>query len=221
MDIVNLLEVLKPASHIVTVKMENSSSIWDSVSKVLIAILPAFISFIALLFSYYQFKSNMRNQSEQYTLGIKQQMMSLKLNTQLATEIELKKDECKEFRAAFVGFMKHHAEQYQAKVAYKDLLDRNDDQSARKRERLHETVMAKAQLIMESKMLLDTYLDMSEPDEFELFKALNNVTSIAFSGGDGSGSDLGAAQGDCSILCTKFIEKRRKEITGLVDTIGN
>lgn len=221
MDILNLLEVLKPASHVVLVKMENSSNLWDSVSKVLIAILPAFISFIALLFSYYQFKSNMRNQSEQYALGIKQQLMSLKLNTQLATEIELKKDVCKEVRAAFISFMKHHAEQYHAKVDYKDLLGNSDTESVRERKRLHEIVMEKAQLIMENKVLLDSYLDLSDPEEFKFFQSLNELSSIALSGGDGTGADLGAAQGKCSALCFNFIEKRRKEITSLVDTIGN
>ncbi|SAF18633.1 Uncharacterised protein [Enterobacter hormaechei] len=60
MDIVNLLEVLKPASHVVTVKMETASNNWDSIIKVLIAILPAIISFIALFFSYFQFKTNIR-----------------------------------------------------------------------------------------------------------------------------------------------------------------
>ncbi|MDR9973396.1 hypothetical protein QYE92_19220 [Enterobacter cloacae subsp. cloacae] len=221
MDILNLLEVLKPASHIVTVKMDSNSSIWDSVSKVLIAILPAFISFIALLFSYFQFKVNIRNQSEQYTLGIEQQLKTLKLNTQLATEIELKKDVCKDVRLAYVDFIKHHLEQYQAKNEYKELLDKNDLVSNARCSELHKLIMDKSQLIMEAKFLLDSYLDLNDPDARDLYDCLNEVSDIAFSGGDGTGSDLGTAMGKCGQKCFRFIEKIRKEITGLVDTIGN
>lgn len=221
MDIVNLLEVLKPASHIVTVKMENSSSIWDSASKVLIAILPAFISFIALLFSYIQFKVNIRKQSEQYTLGIEQQLKTLKLNTQLATEIELKKDVCKEVRLAYVEFIKHHLEQYQAKNEYKDIINNKDLASRARGNELHKLIMDKSQLIMEAKFLLDSYLDLNDPDARKLYDCLNEVSEIAFSGGDGTGTDLGTAMGRCSQICFRFIENIRKEITGLVDTIGN
>ncbi|SAF32486.1 Uncharacterised protein [Enterobacter hormaechei] len=35
------------------------------------------------------------------------------------------------------------------------------------------------------------------------------------------GAQLGQAQGKCAGICFEFIERRRKEITGLVDTIGN
>lgn len=221
MDMLNLLEVLKPASHIVTVKMENNSTFWDSFSKILIAILPAFISFIALLFSYFQFKANTRNQSEQYALGIEQQLMTLKLNTRLATEIELKKDVCKEVRAAFIGFMKHHAELYQAKAIYSNLKDKTDAESLKKRRELNKAIIAKTQIMIESKLLLDSYFDLNDPEDKEFYELINKATDIAMTGGDGSGSDLGYLQGKCSRLCFQYIERRRKEITSLVDTIGN
>ncbi|MCK7349285.1 hypothetical protein UXO78_22780 [Enterobacter cloacae] len=221
MDILNLLEVMKPASHVVLVKMQNGSDLWDSASKVLIAILPAFISFIALLFSYFQFKTNTRNTSKQYALGIQQQLMTLKLNTRLATEIELKKDVCKEVRAAFVGFLKHHAELYNAKAETLRLQDNNDAETSERISKLHEVIMSKSQLLIESKLLLDSYFDLNDPDDKEFFDQLNETTKIALTGGDGSGSDLGYSQGKCNRLCFKYIERRRKEITSLVDTIGN
>ncbi|MCM7772105.1 hypothetical protein M8S83_08275 [Enterobacter asburiae] len=221
MDILNLLEVLKPASHIVTVKMESNSNFWDSVSKTLIALLPAFISFLALFFSYYQFKSNMRNQSEMFALGVQQQLKTLKLNTRLATEIELKKDICKEVRAAFVGFMKHHTELYHAKREYLSLEDKFDQYSNERRTISHEIIIDKGQLIIESRMLLDSYLDLSDPHDRKFFEILNDVTEVALKGGDGTGADLGYLQGRCSTVCFEYIEKRRKEITGLVDTIGD
>lgn len=221
MDILNLLEVLKPSSHVVLVKLENSSDVWDSAGKVLIAILPAFISFIALWFSYYQFKANTRNTSKQFTLGIHQQLLTLKLNTRLATEIELKKDICKEVRAAFVGFLKHHSELYNAKNEHLRLKDNVDEESNQRRSKLHEIIMSKSQLIIESKLLIDSYFDLKDPDDKEFFDQLNEATNIALTGGDGTGADLGYSQGKCNRLCFKYIERRRKEITSLVDTIGN
>lgn len=221
MDILNLLEVLKPASNLVTVKIENSSTYWDSLSKILIAILPAFISFVALLFSYFQFKANMRKQSEQYALGIEQQLLTLKLNTRLATEIELKKDACKEVRTAFVGFMKYHAELYQNKVRYSNLIKANNGKSTDESRELHNVIIARTQSMIESKMLLDSYFDLDDPEDKEFYDHINDATSIALKGGDGSGYDLGYSQGKCSRLCFKYIERRRKEITGLVHTIGN
>ncbi|MCM7773690.1 hypothetical protein M8S83_16430 [Enterobacter asburiae] len=219
MDILNLIEVLKPSSHVVTVKMENDSSFWDYLSKILIAILPAFISFIALLFSYFQFKTNMRAQSEQYALGIQQQLKTLKLNTRLATEIEMKKDICKEVRAVYIAFMRNHSELYSAKLAYKSLVDREDEEGISKRENAHEVVMKYSQLSLESKMLLDSYLDLSDPHDVEFFKSLNTISNMAF-GAECTGTELGEAQGMCAGICYQYLARRHKEITGLVDTIG-
>ncbi|HEJ0383080.1 hypothetical protein ACQKOC_23030 [Enterobacter mori] len=220
MDIVNLLEILKPASHVVTVKMETAFNNWDSISKVLIAILPALISFIALFFSYFQFKTNIRYQSEQYALGIEQQLKTLKLNTRLATEIEMKKDVCKEVRAAYVSFMKNHSLLYSAKQNYKSLEQRDDAEGNTKRAIAHEVIMERGQLCLESKMLIDSYLDLKDTHDKEFFDSLNNVSRMAFKA-ECDGAQLGQAQGKCAGICFEFIERRRKEITGLVDTIGN
>ena len=221
MDLLNLLEVLKPLDHVVSIKVFNDAGVWDSASKVAIAIIPALISFLALLFSYFQFKSNIRYQSQQFSIGIEQQLKALKLNTRLATEIELKKDVCKEVRAAFVSFMKHHSQQYSAKNEYESIKNNNDDLSYKRCKVLHEKIMASAQSIMEGKFLLDSYLDLNEPDAKELNDALNEITTISITGGDGTGADLGRAQAICSSKCFHFIERRRKEIASLVDTIGN
>lgn len=221
MDLLSLLEVLKPLDHVVTVKVSNDVGLWDSFSKFAVAIIPALISFLALLFSYFQFKRNVRYQSEQFSLGIEQQLMALKLNTRLATEIELKKDVCKEVRTAFVGFMKYHVEVYQSKVSYQRLNDKIDDESIKQKIELNNIIISKTHLMIESKMLLDSYLDLNDQEDKEFFDQLNETTDIAIKGGDGSGYDLGYSQGKCSRQCFKYIERRRKEITSLVDTIGN
>lgn len=132
MDIIQLLDVLRSSDHAITVKVVNDSQFLDSLGKILIAIVPAIISFLALLFSYWQFKANTQKQSEQFALGIEQQLKTLRLNTQLATEIELKKEVCKEVRAAYVVFMKNHSELYAAKLNYKSLCDREDAEGDKK-----------------------------------------------------------------------------------------
>lgn len=80
MDIIHLLEALKPAGNVVTVKIDDGKSWWESLSTFVITILPALFAGVTLWVSYRQFKS-----------GIRQQVNEMRLSTKLATEVELKK----------------------------------------------------------------------------------------------------------------------------------
>ncbi|ECE4329344.1 hypothetical protein DB187_05275, partial [Salmonella enterica] len=89
MDIIHLLEVLNPLKNVVTIKIDNDKGLFTTIAEFLIAMAPTLIAVIAMWYSYKQFKISLRSQSEQFRLGLKQQTNALKINTQLATEIEL------------------------------------------------------------------------------------------------------------------------------------
>ena len=50
MDIINLIELLKPQDHLVTVRVSTEVSFWSEVGKFIVALLPAAISLFALFF---------------------------------------------------------------------------------------------------------------------------------------------------------------------------
>lgn len=107
MDIIHLLEVLNPAGNVVTVKIDNGKSTWDTVSDFLVAVSPVVVALLALWLSHRQFKKNLSQQALQFQSGVRRQLNELRLNTQLATEIEIKKENCRDVRKICVNFLEY------------------------------------------------------------------------------------------------------------------
>lgn len=98
MDIINLIELLKPQDHLVTVRVSAEVSFWSEVGKFIVALLPAAISLFALFFSYLQFKENIKSQTFQFIENTNHQIKIAELNAKLNTEIDLIKNRCDSVR---------------------------------------------------------------------------------------------------------------------------
>ncbi|MCK7247839.1 hypothetical protein [Enterobacter asburiae] len=96
MDIIQLLEVLKPAKDVVTVQIASQKdqlAPWIDLAKaVLPAAATAGVAWLAMKNSHRQFDKSSERQATEFKLGIEQQVSTLKINTQLATEVALKKE---------------------------------------------------------------------------------------------------------------------------------
>lgn len=218
MDIIHSLEVLNPLKNVVTIKIENDKELFASISDFLIAIAPTLIAVIAMWYSYKQFKISLKNQSDQFKLGLKQQNYTLKINTQLATEIELIKDECKMLREGFVAFMDNASILYANHLEYEQNSKRFDEYSIECRNKAFENIKTYSNKLVQERMLILSYLNLENAEEETFYDCLIDITNCAING-DGTGSDLGTLQGLGANLCFELIKKKRQAILNLAQTI--
>lgn len=87
MDILNLLEVLKPSGNVVTVRIDNAKDGLETLYDFIITLAPTIIAIVAIIASYYQFLRSMAQQQDQFSRGVEQQINNLKLSVKLATEV--------------------------------------------------------------------------------------------------------------------------------------
>lgn len=218
MEIIHLLEVLNPLKNVVTIKVDNDKELLSTISDFLIAIAPTLIAGLAMWYSYKQFKISLKNQSEQFRLGLRQQISTLKINTQLATEVELIKDECKMLREVFVDFLDCTSFLFNNHFEYKRYLNNTDEFSIESRNRAFENIKIYNNKALQKRMLLLSYLNLDIPEEKIFFDCIVDILNCAIKG-DATGTDLGALQGHGAHLCFELIKKKRQAILCLAETI--
>lgn len=165
MDIIHLLEVLNPLENVVTVKIDNDKNLFTMFGDLLITLAPAVIAGIAMVVSYKQFKTSLHRQSEQFELGIKQQINTLKINTQLATEVELMKEDCKALRETYVSYLDITSLLYRNQCDFKNYSGQLDDDAIKNRNVAHENIMTYSSKFLQTRILLFSYLNLEIPEE--------------------------------------------------------
>ncbi|EJC8215931.1 hypothetical protein ACHHZC_11700 [Citrobacter freundii complex sp. 2024EL-00228] len=218
MDIIHLLEVLNPLENVVTVKIDNDKNLFTMFGDLLITLAPAVIAGIAMVVSYKQFKTSLHRQSEQFELGIKQQINTLKINTQLATEVELMKEDCKALRETYVSYLDITSLLYRNQCDFKNYSGQLDDDAIKNRNVAHENIMTYSSKFLQTRILLFSYLNLEIPEEKKLQECIIAIGDCTFNG-DGTGKDIGKLQGDGAILCFELIKRKRQAIFSLVETI--
>ena len=218
MEIIHLLEVLNPLKNVVTIKVDNDKDLFSTISDFLIAIAPTLIAGIAMWYSYKQFKIGLQNQSEQFRLGLKQQIHTLKINTQLATEVELMKDECKMLREVFVDYLDCTSFLFKNHFEYKRYSDNTGSFSNESRNKAYENIILYNNKALQKRMMLLSYLNLDIPEEKTFFDCIVDILNCA-TNADTTGSDLGTLQGHGAHLCFELIKKKRQAILSLAETI--
>ena len=219
MDIINLLELLKPQNHLVTVQVVSESSIWGEIGKFFVAILPAIISFVALRYSYIQFQENIKNQASQFEKSTLHQTKVAEMNAKLASEIEIIKLRCESIRNISVECMRLATEVQRFSVEERDLAADTPEKEhftkkyQENRKELFERRMETFYRLFESQSLLMTYLDNEKDSSFleslGYLCDLNNLTSF-------TSAEVGRARGVFLYQCRLYIRKKDAEINEMI-----
>ncbi|HHT0989812.1 hypothetical protein SS21_04910 [Enterobacter roggenkampii] len=220
MDILNLLEVLKPSGNVVTVKIDNAKNGFEALYDFIITLAPTIIAIVAIIASYYQFLRSMNQQQEQFSKGIDQQIDTLQLNVKLATEVELKKENCRGVREACIKLLSHATDAYTrraANIKYSVIPDnKKTDYDWEQMNLTSDAYLSALKRFRDTEYLIETYLDEKLDAEFsESIKELDEcIRSENFSGKDNK-----AAKRKCLSLCQAYIKRQQTEIVELPNTI--
>lgn len=215
MDIIQLLEVLKPARDVVTVQIASQKdqiSPWvDLLKSVLPAVATAGVAWLAMKNSHRQFEKNSKRQSAEFKLGIEQQVSALKINTQLATEVALKKENCNGVREYCAKFLSHSTQANLHQVAYELAVKGTSIEAVNTS---HNQFMAEMREATASKIMLLSYLSTEIDNEFvrAIQSVGNEITSEA--------SKFGPAGNKCLEECRDYIMKKHREIINLTHNIN-
>lgn len=222
MDLIHLLEILNPVGKVLTVKIDNAKSTFDTFSELLVTASPIVVALIAMWLSHRQFKKNLSQQTLQFQIGIRRQLDELRLNTQLATKIELQKETCKDVRTACVNFLEYANAYYTNKHLYSGY----QKVPSNERNENHENLIDEAfklsveysQKVSSSRFFLITFLD---PKRDELFiRKIDKVMDVAnmdFS--QSATEELGEAKRQCLDMCREFISTIHQEIIRLSENL--
>lgn len=221
MDIIQLLEVLKPAQDVVTLQVVSQKDLlapWIDLAK---AVLPAgataFVAWKAMNKSHRQFEVTSARQAVEFAQSIGQQIRALKIQTKIATEVELKKEYCRDVRDACSQFLSHALETNQHNITYKtacDLLNNGVSGYEGERDNAHRQFMSALHKMSSSKMLLMSYLDPTVEKHF--YASIINVDQLLQNGGD----DFGKAIGFCLAECRSHLAKKQADISNVPDSIN-
>lgn len=215
MDIINLIELLKPQDHLVTVRVSTEASFWPEVGKFIIALLPAAISLFALFFSYLQFKENIKNQTFQFIENTNHQIKIAELNAKLNTEIDLIKNRCDSVRKISVQCIELATAVFEGFAVGRDY-DEVYDEQIKKTEPIRKKILANSEkrianfdkLISEQAMLM-TYLDN---DDDKLFiKSLDNLCDFK-SLSKVDVKVMARLRGEFLMQCREYLKKKDREI---------
>lgn len=220
MNIIQLLEVLKPAKDVVTVQIANEKDQWTSWFDLAKAVLPAaataFVAWLAMNRSHRQFEITSERQAEEFAKNLGQQTRALKIQTQIATEIELKKEECRNVREACARYLSfaleasRHKSDYNIALKFIDQgkLGFNEDSS-----KSHFNYMEASQKTATARMMLLSFLSPATEPEF--YAAIVNVDELLIS----DCKNFGTAVGMCLAQCRSYIEGKQAEISNIPSTI--
>ena len=220
MDIIHFLEVLKPVENVVTIRIDSDKQTFEAIGDFIIAIAPTIIAGLAMWYSYLQFKANLKTQTEQFQIGIGQQISALKVSTQLATEVELQKENCKGVREALVQLLNHATEAYTAKIQYKRKLRIHeklkgvipDDNYEETLYEIKKPYLDTLKRFRDTEMLIQTYLDDNDDKEFRL-----SMTTLDSCIRDlrSKGAENKDAKRACLELCKSYLKRQQEKITNL------
>lgn len=221
MDILNLLEVLKPSGNVVTVRIDNAKNVLETLYDFIITIAPTIIAVAAIIASYYQFLRSMAQQQYQFSRGVEQQINNLKLNVKLATEVELKKDSCKVIREACVSLLSHATDAYSKKATwiwYKDIPnEKKTDYDWEKYRRSSDEYTEALKRFRDAEYLIETYLDEILDAEFsDSIKELDTCIRSD----DLNSEDNKKAKRKCLSLCQAYIRRQQTEIIELSNSVS-
>lgn len=221
MDILNLLEVLKPSGNVVTVRIDNAKNGLETLYDFIITLAPTIIAIVAIIASYYQFLRSMAQQQDQFSRGVEQQINNLKLSVKLATEVELKKDSCKGIREACVSLLSHATDAYSKKATwiwYQDIPnDKKTDYQREKYRTSYDEYIEALKRFRDTEYLIETYLDEILDAEFsDSIKELDTFIRIE----NLNSEDNKQAKRKCLSLCQAYIRRQEKEIIELSNSVS-
>ncbi|WP_320719532.1 hypothetical protein [Enterobacter sp. 296B2] len=216
MDIIQLLEVLKPAKDVVTVQIASQKdqlAPWIDLAKaVLPAAATAGVAWLAMKNSHRQFDKSSERQATEFKLGIEQQVSTLKINTQLATEVALKKENCNGVRDSCARFLSHATQASLRQHAY-GLAEKNA--SIEELDVIHNQWMDEMREMTASKIILLSFLSPEADRDF--YKAIQTVGNEM----DAGCESLGIAGNGCLIECRNYIMRKHQEIIDLTNNIND
>lgn len=238
MDIVQLLEVLKPAKDVVTVQVASEKEPWTFVTELLKAVLSAapaaataVVAWFAMERSNKQFERNAASRAEEFRMTLKQQANTLEIQTRLATEVELKKEICRGVREACTQFLAYANKASNHYVEYKITskgLKKGAGYTNEDVKNNFNQYMGALQSALSSKMMLMSFLDPREEQFF--YDTIIRVDNLLHTNGNGlalgndvtldPGADFGYALGECLMECRNYINKRHQEILELTKAIS-
>lgn len=222
MDIIQLLEVLKPAKDVVTVQVASQKDLltpwFDLAKSVLPAAATAFVAWRAMNRSHRQFEITSERQAGEFAKGIEQQTKTLKIQTQIATEVELKKEECRSVRDSCASFLARgfEASRYNAEVDLAEKL-KGELSGTSLDERIrhaHNQYLESFRRMKSHQLQILTFLQPDEASEFR--NALDLVAQLV--GVDRDKFDI--AMNNCLIECQKYLAIKQGEIANIPATIS-
>lgn len=229
MDILQLLEVLRPAGHIVTVKIDNDESITKTSMGVLIALSPVIIAVVSLFFTSKQFKKSLDQQMDNFNKGYIQQAEVARLTARLATEAEIKKEWCRDVRKICTEMMAYAMAGYiaQKKIATEISLPTSAELAEEYlREKYKYTVDTYNKFsddfdkMSERVTLLYTYLDGNDNDDSDFFNSIKEL-EIACLKCEVEPKKIAELRNNCSQHCRVYINKKIKEISEIPLSFAN
>lgn len=205
MDILNLIEILKPVDHVVTVKLDTPTDAWDKFRDNIVVIMPSIIAFATLIYSKKQFDKSFRQQ-QQFTY----------LNAKIATRVELIKQKKNTVRSECAEFLSLGNEFSSNRGLSMKMTSLKIDKSAKEEQSL--LVLNIANKYLSHKIALTTLLTIEEDKEF--LEAIEEYHShlTNFSHGQEVGErDFSKVQVSVLKKCSAFLEKCDREIDLIVD----
>lgn len=214
MDIIQLLEVLKPAKDVVTVQIASQNdplTPWFDLAKaVLPAAATAFVAWRAMNRSHRQFEITSKRQAAEFDKNLAQQTKALRVQTQIATEIEIKKEECRNVRDTCAQYLSLALESNRYKNDFDlaaEFILKGNTEFIEKRNVAHENYLESSRKTLSARMLLMTYLNPETSPSF--FESIKNVDTSLVS----SAPNFGGVVGKCLAECRMYIEKKQAEIS--------
>lgn len=205
MDVFQMLEALQPQNKVVTIQV---SSPKDYFSYIL-TLAPSVVAILALLFSAWQFKSSIRNQ-----------IKLAQINARLSTDIELKKEWCRDVRKLCVECLSAGIESHLCGQRSTHILEGLEKKGTfdEVKYRVHfDAQNNNFYKMLESQSCLLLYLDPIEHGEF--IELLQTFTTLVGSGNLPS-SEVGTARASVLDECRKIIHVRNREISQISDDIS-
>ncbi len=219
MEILHLLEVLRSANGVITLKIENINSDTKSFLDYFVLLAPVAVAIISMFFSYLQFSKNLNNQSKQFSKTIIQQIHNVHLTAKLAAEVEAIKEVRNSVRKLSVEFItyisKHKADMYEYEMLRSRSLEHRTDNHQDLVDMAHKLRMESFAKMLEIKSMLETFLTI--PNDQAFVDAMINVEN-AMRDLEDDGVRLGIARGKFLEECRQYLERKSKEINMLTYT---
>ena len=205
MDVFQLLEAIRPQDKVITVQV---SSPKDYLAY-LFTLAPSVVAILALIFSAWQFKATIKNQ-----------LRLAQINAKLSTDIEIKKEWCREVRRLCTECLVNGNNSHAAKQHGQWLKEKHENGGALESDKILE--YAHEQQIHFYEMMASYYLLVMflEPVEYaEFIKLLESYTELV-TDVESTSHTVGFASGLIVGECRKILSVKNKDISQIVDEIS-